>query len=484
MRDGRRYPVGRVDAWVGCLAVLGILGPVDGQVVVSEVMFDPSGSELYDEFIEIQNVGDKAVDLSGWRVGDGEDIDEILPRDGGRVLRPGAFGLVLDSGYFKHSKTYDPLPEEALILTVEDATLGREGLSNSRPEQVLLISASGDTVAAMTYRVGNLPGHSEEKVDPEGGDAPENWSDARFEGGTPGRVNSVSRKADDLALAVSSDTPVFLRAGAQGEVDLKVTNRGLKVAPEFRVEVFREGLPEVWEKAGGELAPGDSAGVTYPVEGVEPGRHFYRARLITAADQDSSNNRVSWEVVAGAMAGQAAINEVMFAPRKGGSEWIELLNRSEQVLDLSGWQVQDSRPGAADVFSKGSLKVPPGGYVVIVEDVEAFRGRYPGVLSPVVAPAGWPRLNDGGDAVVAKDATGAVVDSVVYGRQEGSAPGRSLERIDPAGGSTDAQNWLLSTEGTGATPGRANSVSVQGDTVRVVLMALPNPFVDRVKISS
>ena len=131
------------------------------------------------------------------------------------------------------------------------------------------------------------------------------------------------------------------------------------VAPRFRVEVSREGLPEVWEKEGGELAPGDSVRVTCLLEGIAPGRHLYRARLSAEADQDSSNNRVSFEVVAGALAGQAAINEVMFAPREGGSEWIELLNRSEQILDLSGWQVQDSR-AEADVFSNVSLKVPPG----------------------------------------------------------------------------------------------------------------------------
>ncbi len=193
---------------VGCAVVLATfgVGRTSGQVVISEVMFDPSGSEFYDEFIEIQNLGEDSVDMKGWRVGDGEETDGIVPRAGGTVLHPGGVGLVLDAGYFEHSTRYDPLPEDALILTVEDATLGKGGLSNTRAERIVLVAPSGDTVAVMMYGVGNRPGHSEEKIDPFGGDGPENWTDSRWEGGTPGRVNSVSPKADDLALFFLSET--------------------------------------------------------------------------------------------------------------------------------------------------------------------------------------------------------------------------------------------------------------------------------------
>ena len=64
---------------VGYLAgfLVGLPTPLWGQVVLSEVMFDPAGSEFYDEFVEVQNVGDQAVDLTGWRVGDGEETHII-----------------------------------------------------------------------------------------------------------------------------------------------------------------------------------------------------------------------------------------------------------------------------------------------------------------------------------------------------------------------------------------------------------------------
>ena len=176
LRGKRRvgFPVAR--ARLACALLVLALEPSSavGQVVVCEVMFDPSGSEFYDEFIEVQNLGPDPVDLSGWRVGDGEETDQILGRRGDPILPGGAFGLILDSGYFEHSTRYDLLPEEAVILTVGDATLGKGGLSNSRPERVVLITSEGDTVAAVTYRVGNVPGHSDEKIHPDGEDDPDN----------------------------------------------------------------------------------------------------------------------------------------------------------------------------------------------------------------------------------------------------------------------------------------------------------------------
>ena len=41
----------------------------EGDIVLTEVMFDPSGSEHYDEFVELYNTGPDTVDLEGWTVG-------------------------------------------------------------------------------------------------------------------------------------------------------------------------------------------------------------------------------------------------------------------------------------------------------------------------------------------------------------------------------------------------------------------------------
>ena len=221
-------------------AVMGLLfGPgmsqPFAQVVINEVMFDPEGSEFFDEYVELYNTGQRAVDLSGWRIGDGDDTDGILPMGEGTLLPPFGYALVLDADYSANSTTYDPLPQGVLLLTIDGPTFGRAGLSNSQDERVMLLSANGDTVSQMTYRAPNVAGFSEEKVDPGGGDGADNWVDALWPGGTPGRVNGVSSKAQDISLRAEIDTLV-VGWRQPGQLTVWAINLGSASSPQFSVQ--------------------------------------------------------------------------------------------------------------------------------------------------------------------------------------------------------------------------------------------------------
>ena len=458
------------------LSVLISWGRAECRVVISEVMFDPSGSEFYDEYIEIQNTGDGPVDLAGWKTGDGDEADELVFEGGGSVLQPGAFGLILDAGYFANSTRYDPLPASALILTVSDATLGNSGLSNSAPERVVLVSSSGDTVGAMVYTTGNRPGFSEEKIDPEGGDGPDNWMDSRWEGGTPGRANSVSPRDYDLALARVSESPFPVPAGVSRDFVLSVENRGRRPASAFSVAV--EGISG-WHRDFPGLGPAEILRIEAPIGIVPPGRHEYVARIAFDADEEPSNNELTWTVLGGAGPGAVVVNEVMVSPEEGDPEWVELVNRSGQSLDLIAWRTDDAA-SSGGTFGREPLLLAPDEYLVVTEDVDRFYSRFPDRTVRVVAPARWARLNDSGDAVVVRDATDGVVDRMSY--VEAPVEGRSLERISWSGSGDDPQNWLASTDMDGATPGRENSVAQGSDIDAVQLLAEPNPFYDRVEI--
>ena len=62
-------------------------GAADGDVVLSEVMYDPTGPESHDEYVEVVNTSDRErVDLTGWCVGDGDELD--LLRDTGAGIPP------------------------------------------------------------------------------------------------------------------------------------------------------------------------------------------------------------------------------------------------------------------------------------------------------------------------------------------------------------------------------------------------------------
>ena len=163
------------------------------EVVLSEIMYDPAGPEWHDEYVELQNTSpDRAVDLTGWRLGDPDELDGLAAAGRGLVLPPGGFALILDGSYAGNSTTYDDVMPEAVVLTIEDRAFARAGWPNSRDDTVILCDAAGDTVATHRYASGGEPGFSWERVDPL--DAPDQprWERALVEGGTPGRANSVS----------------------------------------------------------------------------------------------------------------------------------------------------------------------------------------------------------------------------------------------------------------------------------------------------
>ena len=122
------------------------------QVVLSEIMFDASGNESHDEFIEIVNLSiSEEINLSGWQISDGSSTDNLRQVDDGLTLLPGQFGIILDLSYLENSSLYDPLiPPGSLILTIDNSTFGSRGLSNSTAETVTLLNGEGQRVGFET----------------------------------------------------------------------------------------------------------------------------------------------------------------------------------------------------------------------------------------------------------------------------------------------------------------------------------------------
>lgn len=185
-------------------------GAAAGDVVLSEVMYDPAGPESHDEYVEVVNASERErVDLTGWCVGDGDELDLLRDTGSGMVLAPGQRGLILDSSYFGQSTTYDSMRTGALMLTIDDRAFGRAGWSNSSRESVVLCDAQGVTVGSFSYEPAGFPGLSWEKVDLLGGDSADNWSLSLVVGGTPGAVNSVSTGTRSSGLEILIDPDPF-----------------------------------------------------------------------------------------------------------------------------------------------------------------------------------------------------------------------------------------------------------------------------------
>ena len=101
------------------------------------------------------------------------------------------------------------------------------------------------------------------------------------------------------------------------------------------------------------------------------------------------------------MRADVVFNEVMYHPssEKTAEEYVELHNTGVSPVDLDGWSIAS---GVSYTFR--NVSIPPGGYLVVAANREAFSAKYPAVANVV---AGWTgRLSNSRDSIVLQDDIG------------------------------------------------------------------------------
>lgn len=218
---------------------------------------------------------------------------------------------------------------------------------------------------------------------------------------------------------------------------------------------------EVWSRAALSPSPAPGETVAVAVEFLVPAAGVYRLVVITDSpgDQEDENDTLRVPFLVGYRRHAAVVNEIMYAPAGEENEWIEILNTGRSDIALAPWRIGDAASPPGRPISTTPVNLPAGGMVVVARSPSPGMAR-PGCGTGAIAMEGFPSLNNGGDAVILRDMSGCVVDSVPYLPEWGGASGRSLERRDGLGPSDDRANWGSSTDSTGATPCCRNSIAV------------------------
>jgi len=458
-------------------------------VVLSEIMFDAAGNENYDEFVEVVNLGPWPVDMARWRLSDGTGIDTIVSIGEGTLLQVGQFGIILDGGYLENSTYYDSLiPDEALKLTINNATFGSSGLSNSTSETVSLINPFGTVASSYAYTLGNESGYSDEKIRLELGDDPSNWQNSIRWNGTPGAPNSVQPDSLDLALTAIEFDPEHPQSNEQVMLDVKARNLGIQ--PVNHVVVYfgideNHNLtldpPEIFgEITIQSLESLDTTWMAYPMPDLLSGLYSVMA-WADFQDDNMDNNRIIRHLGIGSQAGSIVINEIFFKPFPEQGEWVELYNPGAGPVDMGGWRFTDSH-GIADtslhmVLPETSLWIDPMGFAILAKDTSVLSLDPPAETPVFVGGSRFPTLNNTGDSLLLYDLALNPIDSVFYQDDWSNAGnGVSLERISPSHASNDPLNWADCVDPRHATPGSENSVVFQPSAGEEILTCQPNPF--------
>lgn len=468
---------------------LTIWGGAPAQVILTEVMFDPAGPEASDEFVEIYNLGSEPVDLSGWQIGDGVGYDFLAEVAGhGFILHPQQYAVILDLNYFlDSSSTYNALiPPEALILTIDGTTLGSGGLSNSTAETIILINAALDTLQRYLYSIGNIPGRSDEKIELSEDNSPANWGDSRHLHGTPGSRNTLTRPNLDLAITRFELLNNTLMAGANAPFELVIKNLGRVVIGDFRWETFYDWSHNRWPEEdeiqdvflfSGLLPPDDSLEIAEEFRNLPFGEIPFGVAVRFNGDGDSSNNVMVKSALVDNPAGVGlVINEIMFEPRTGLAEWVELYNNGGEAINLRYLFFADARDTTS--ISTGDDFLKPGEYMVLGRD-SAIAGQYPLAPEQLRVRSGFPTLNNDFDDLRLLGPTFITYDRVNYSRDwygRAVEPGTSLEKLNPAFNGQIKQNWAASAASVGSTPGKENSLLITTLPLHGQLKITPNPF--------
>ena len=428
------------------------------------------------EYIELHNPTEKVLTLQGIRYSDATST-ATFPNV---QLQPGEYAVLV------------PITQVA-NFTEFGRTIGISNFPslNNTGELLQLRQANGRLIYAVNYNdtwyrdnAKRNGGWSLEMIDVTNPCAgADNWiSSADPRGGTPAQANSVAASIPDytppVLLSVTALAPDRLQLRFNERLD------SAQVA-----EISRYTL----EPAGIGIA---NAQVVSPLfEEVllqlsSPLQERQRYTLTATTIRDCAGNlstqpmSVTFALPSAPIPGDVVINEVLFNPRPGGVDFVELVNRSDKFIDLQGWQLANSSNDSIANLRvvATSYVLEPGQYVALTSNPENIKTNYPAAREETfLRMASLPSYPDAAGSVVVLQPDNRIADRFDYNERMhfnliDDRNGISLERIRLEGPTT-AENFHSAATMVFATPGYRNSQSQAGIAAAQRMFTIdPNVF--------
>ncbi len=442
-----------------------IFAQTGSTLTFSEIMFYPA--ETNGEFVEIYNTSStESVDLTGFKFKYyTSSNNNIVALTGGMILGPGKFAVILQGSYDYTNGAYKNLiPSDAVVLKISSNSFGSSGMANTTSRDVNLVNADGVTIDSYTYSANNGSGISDEKYILSKDNSSANWKNPLQVNGTPGARNSVSPFNFDLKISFIGIIPSEVKPGDSVNVSVKVKNLGAQSAPSYNVSLFNDANKDSIGQAGEtfynkdftNLVSSDSLIIQKKIYIPVAGVYQLIAKVMFAHDENQNNNSDFFSFATSdnpSATKKVLINEIMYDPYTGESEWVEIVNASTDPVNLKNWVVSDLVSPTKATITTVDKFLSPNEFVVLTQDTSRF---------PYYPPKNFFQTKFGAlsttDGVVIYDSRNAVVDSLKYNAGWGGAKGFSLERISYSKSSTDSTNWTTTLSPNGGTPGLINSV--------------------------
>ncbi len=434
-------------------------------LILTEIMADedPPVGLPKAEYLELYNPTGKVISLKGLTFTDAASTANFPDE----VIFPGEYTLLCAS-------------PSVPLLKPFGRTISLTGFSlNNTGEPLTLRNATGGVICSTEYRTGWYGdsrkadgGWALEMIDPQNpcGEAG-NWTaSADPAGGTPGKLNSVNASRPDLtppqsiavevihAFSLLVLFPEKVDSLGMAQPDAYAIDKGMEVAkatpvsPQFRAVQLT-------------LTTSLVAGTLYTLT-VSNARDC-------AGNMGGNALHTTFALPEPGDSGDVVLNEVLFNPRSGGVDFVEIYNRSAKYVSLKDWQlanIKDGQPDSGKKISEGNLVLPPRQYMVFTTSRQALKDHYPRAEdSTFIILSSLPSYPDDAGSVVLLNHGNQVIDLFDYDEKFHFAlidrrDGVSLERISVHSPGNTRHNWhsAASTEGY-ATPGYRNSQGMDAE---------------------
>jgi len=432
-----------------------------GDLIFNEVMFENPENSL--EYIEIYNKSDKLLDVSGMvfttRKTDGTmNTGNSIPKNTSPLPPKGYLALCSNA---ETVRSFHACPPESNIINASWTTL------NNESSTLVLTSAAKDSVFdELKY---DVKWHNSWVVSPKGisleRTSPDlitqdaySWHSASPNNnyGTPGYQNSVY---------VDTEQPIWnsLIIEQPNKLKLAFSERMNFSASTFTLD------NEMGNPISTEIST-DKTSITLVYASNFKKGLIYNLQTSGLSDQAGNHPELkskSIGIVEKKEIGDLIFNEVMFENPENSLEYIEIYNKSDKLLDVSGMvfttRKTDGTMNTGNVIP-AQTHILPHGYLVLCSDAELIRSYYTCPPESNIISTIWNSLNnESAVLVLTNSAKDSIFDELQYNVKWHNAlvknpKGVALERINPDLVTQDAASWHSAASTTNfGTPGYQNS---------------------------
>jgi len=329
-------------------------------VVINEIMYNLPGTDSKHEWIEILNISDTEINLTGWKFNDGSNhILNEPPMNGGQGLFRISIGeYIILTGDAITFLTDHPGFSGTVIDTVMS-------LNNTSATLKILDSESNE-IDSITYENtwgadGN--GKTLEKINPQGTNTQNNWQESESDGGTLGILNSNGQEippgetppptkpiTTDWTPPTVVNNPPTAKAGTDITA---LVNQEISFDGSQSSDSDNDTLTYFWNFGDGATDTNKECLHTY----LYPGQYIVS---LLVNDGELSNLDV---ITVNVYAESIIVSEF-------NNEWIELYNQSNQVANLTDWQLDGQEQGSSTpfIFPPNSL-IAPNQFLVLRQQI-------------------------------------------------------------------------------------------------------------------